>query len=77
MMNMPVNATDALADAAWKKSSYSGGGQSQCVEVADVCAHAGVAVRDSKNPAGPVLLLGPEAFTSFLGGAVNGGFARS
>ena len=39
----------------WRKSSFSGG-DGQCVEV----AHAG-AVRDSKNPAGPVLRvdLGP------------------
>lgn len=34
----------------WRKSSYSGGDNGDCVEV----AYAG-AVRDSKNPAGPAL----------------------
>lgn len=34
---------------AWRKSSFSGG-TGECVEVASVGA-----VRDSKNPAGPVL----------------------
>ena len=35
----------------WRKSSYSGGGGNACVEVA-----AGLgAIRDSKNPTGPVL----------------------
>ncbi|WP_445401297.1 DUF397 domain-containing protein [Streptomyces sp. LE64] len=66
-----------LEGVVWRKSSYSGGGQSQCVEIADARAHAGIAVRDSKNQGGPVLLLAPEAFASFLGGAVSGGFARS
>jgi Domain of unknown function (DUF397) len=34
----------------WRKSSYSSGQNGACVEL----AHAG-AVRDSKNPTGPVL----------------------
>jgi hypothetical protein len=35
---------------AWRKSSASGGDGGNCVEVASIGA-----VRDSKNPAGPVL----------------------
>jgi Domain of unknown function (DUF397) len=35
----------------WRKSSYSGGGGNECIEVAEGLG----AVRDSKNPAGPVL----------------------
>ena len=36
----------------WRKSSYSnGGGQGSCVEVASTLS----AVRDSKNPNGPML----------------------
>ncbi|HVV21620.1 MAG TPA: DUF397 domain-containing protein [Pseudonocardiaceae bacterium] len=35
----------------WRKSSRSGGNGGACVEL----AHTGRAVRDSKNPAGPVL----------------------
>jgi hypothetical protein len=37
----------------WRKSSYSSGQNGACVEL----AHAG-AVRDSKNPTGPVLSIG-------------------
>ncbi len=37
--------------AQWRKSSFSGGGNNACVELASTL----VAVRDSKNPAGPVL----------------------
>jgi hypothetical protein len=42
----------------WRKSSRSGsgqGGQSDCVEVADLAGSIGV--RDSKNPTGPILVL--------------------
>jgi hypothetical protein len=35
----------------WRKSSFSGGGGNACVEVAGGLE----AVRDSKNPGGPVL----------------------
>jgi hypothetical protein len=35
----------------WRKSSFSGGENNACVELANCL----VAVRDSKNPAGPVL----------------------
>ncbi|MFD9356428.1 DUF397 domain-containing protein [Streptomyces sp. NPDC060031] len=56
-----------LTEAAWFKSSFSDGGE-QCVEVADLSrtVHAGIAVRDSKNPDGPALLLGPTAFSAFI-----------
>lgn len=42
-------------DAAWRKSSRSGQ-DGQCVELARLTD--GVAVRDSKNPDGPVLRFG-------------------
>ena len=48
----------------WRKSSYSGNGGSDCVEVA-TSQPGGVAVRDSKNPDGPVLALTPDDWTSF------------
>jgi hypothetical protein len=35
----------------WRKSSYSGGENSECVELAGTFD----AVRDSKNPDGPIL----------------------
>ncbi|MET9731689.1 DUF397 domain-containing protein [Streptomyces sp. NPDC006458] len=48
---------------AWRKSSYSGDQGGSCLEVAE-CPSA-VAVRDSKNPAGPTLTLRPAVFTAF------------
>ncbi|MFI9834261.1 DUF397 domain-containing protein [Streptomyces sp. NPDC051913] len=48
----------------WRKSSYSGDQGGNCVEVAE--GTATIAVRDSKNPAGPILTLDPAAFTSFV-----------
>jgi hypothetical protein len=52
-----------LSTAAWRKSSYSAGNGS-CVEVA---SHSpAVAVRDSKNPTGPALIVSPLAWRSFL-----------
>jgi hypothetical protein len=54
-------------ETQWRKSSYSGDQGGQCVEVASIGTATTIAVRDSKNPAGPVLTLGPAAFTTFLG----------
>ena len=49
---------------AWHKSSYSGD-QGACVEVAT--ATDAVAVRDSKDPSGPVLVFPAAAWTAFAG----------
>ncbi|MCX5110843.1 DUF397 domain-containing protein [Streptomyces sp. NBC_00378] len=50
------------------KSSYSGGNAGQeCVEVARNIART-VAVRDSKRPDGPLLVLAPAAWDSFTAG---------
>ncbi|GAB2841578.1 hypothetical protein GCM10027074_04950 [Streptomyces deserti] len=50
---------------AWRKSTYSGDQGGECVEIAELPG-AAVAVRDSKNPAGPTLTVAPAAFTTFL-----------
>ncbi|MFJ9812932.1 DUF397 domain-containing protein [Streptomyces sp. NPDC101158] len=63
-----------LGSAAWRKSSFSGNTGGDCVEVADLTAH--VAVRDSKNPAGPVLLTRPAAFAAFVAAAADGRLGR-
>lgn len=47
----------------WRKSTFSGGDQGSCVEIAD--GHATVPVRDSKNPDGPALLFHNESFRAF------------
>jgi hypothetical protein len=52
----------------WLRSSYSTGANN-CVETArpDTEVQAGpLAVRDSKNAAGPVLLFSPESWQGFL-----------
>lgn len=51
--------------AAWRKSSYSGTNGGDCVEVATGCA-ASVPVRDSKNPTGPVVVVGADAWQGFV-----------
>lgn len=56
-----------LGTAAWRKSSYSDGGDNNCVEVADGCPGL-VPVRDSKVPDGPVLVFGPASWSSFVTG---------
>ncbi|WSJ91449.1 DUF397 domain-containing protein [Streptomyces sp. NBC_01304] len=67
-------ATD-LPGAKWRKSSYSGGEAGQCVEVADVIeSHEGIAVRDSKHPTGPALMLPPASFAAFIGNVRAGNF---
>ncbi|MFG2604035.1 DUF397 domain-containing protein [Streptomyces sp. NPDC048514] len=49
----------------FRKSSYSGQ-ENACVEVADTADH-GRAVRDSKQPAGPLLTVSRETWLAFLG----------
>jgi hypothetical protein len=60
-----VSITVGLSGARWRKSSFSGGGGSNCVEVAD--AGPAVAVRDSKDALGPVLVFGQHAWRQFAG----------
>ncbi|HEU5029280.1 MAG TPA: DUF397 domain-containing protein [Spirillospora sp.] len=48
----------------WRKSSYSGGNGGECVEVADFAGV--VAVRDSKDPDGPKLVVGREQFATLM-----------
>ncbi|MDX2936859.1 DUF397 domain-containing protein [Streptomyces ipomoeae] len=56
----------------FQKSSYSGG-QGDCVEVAPTST-GGRAIRDSKNPHGPLLHLTPTGWHTFLAGAKDGRF---
>ncbi|TDC53014.1 DUF397 domain-containing protein [Actinomadura sp. KC345] len=44
-----------LSNATWRKASHSGENGGNCVELAGL--PGAVAVRDSKDPGGPVLLL--------------------
>ncbi|MFB9233995.1 DUF397 domain-containing protein [Plantactinospora siamensis] len=53
-----------LSLARWRKSTRSGS-TGNCVEVADNLPGL-VAVRDSKDPAGPVLSFRPDTWTTFV-----------
>ncbi|WP_253778561.1 DUF397 domain-containing protein [Goodfellowiella coeruleoviolacea] len=80
-----MSSTEALT---WRKSSYSEGGQTNCVEVAwrkssysqggqTDCVEIAftpesVAVRDSKNATGPVLDFPPASWRAFLAKAGGG-----
>jgi Domain of unknown function (DUF397) len=58
---------------AWLKaqsSSHNG----QCVEIASAASK--IAIRDSKDPDGPILVYTTAEFKAFLDGARNGEFDR-
>ena len=52
-------------DWIWVRSSYSGSSGDNCVEVAQ--AEGVVAVRDSKDPDGSVLVFPAASWAAFLG----------
>lgn len=58
----------------WHKSSHSSG-NGACVEVAAL-ADGGRAVRDSKDPGGPMLRFTAAEWTAFVAGARGGEFDR-
>ncbi|MBN3932435.1 DUF397 domain-containing protein [Streptomyces verrucosisporus] len=60
-----------LTGAHWRKSSYSGGNNGDCIEVADNLPGL-IPVRDSKRPSGPVVVFGVEGWGPFVA-AVRGG----
>lgn len=61
---MTSNSVD-LSRAAWQKSSHSGGNGGQCVEVASNLPGI-VAVRDSKDPGGPMLVVPTSRWRAFI-----------
>jgi uncharacterized protein DUF397 len=61
-----------LSRAVWMKSARSGGNSDNCVEVALV--DGAIAVRDSKNPTGAVLLYTRAEWDAFIGGVKDGEF---
>jgi uncharacterized protein DUF397 len=62
-----------LSKADWHKSSFSGSNGGNCVEVARDLPGI-VAVRDSKDPCGPVLMFRPDEWQAFIVGARDGHF---
>ncbi|MEV6811433.1 DUF397 domain-containing protein [Micromonospora sp. NPDC051296] len=66
-----------LVGAVWRTSSRSND-QGLCVEVADNLAHVHgvVGIRDSKDQAGPVLVVSPPGWSAFVDAIRVGRFAR-
>ncbi|MGW0943705.1 DUF397 domain-containing protein [Streptomyces sp. NPDC002623] len=59
--------TPDLSIAAWRKSSYSDGGDNNCVEVAD--GYPGIVpVRDSKAPTARPLVFSAVSWSAFVRG---------
>lgn len=66
-----MNRTPDLSTANWHKSSYSDGGDTNCVEVAHDFPGI-IPVRDSKTaPTGPALIFPGAAWASFVGFAAG------
>ncbi|NDU72322.1 DUF397 domain-containing protein [Actinomadura sp. DSM 109109] len=53
-----------LSDLDWRKATKSGENGGACVEIASV--RGVVVVRDSKDPAGPVVVIERAAFRRFV-----------
>jgi Domain of unknown function (DUF397) len=62
-----------LAKARWHKSSYSNGNGGACVQVAGNLRDV-VAVRDSKDHEGPVLVFTSDEWEAFTAGVRDGEF---
>lgn len=68
-----MNAAALELTRTWRKATRSNGnGGNNCVEVAFL--GNGVAVRDSKNPDGPMLLFTAAEWTAFVESAADGEF---
>jgi hypothetical protein len=64
-------AQDPTLTRPWRKSSRSTGGN-DCVEVAQ--AGTSCLIRDSKNPDGYRLAVGPQAWAAFIGDIKHGAY---
>ncbi|MET7474727.1 DUF397 domain-containing protein [Streptomyces sp. NPDC005648] len=63
-MSQDHHIVPAIAGAAWRASSYSGG-QGNCVEIAKHIP-ALIPVRDSKHSSGPVIVFTSDAWCAFV-----------
>lgn len=73
-MTRQQHILDASVLTTWRKSSYSGGDNGSCVEVAQVLSGS-VPVRDSKDPQGPALLFPAAEWAAFVRAVKGGRFA--
>ncbi|QKW07103.1 DUF397 domain-containing protein [Streptomyces sp. NA04227] len=70
MVSTEFVTADSSAFTGWTKSSYSGGDNGDCLEVAP--GHDTVPVRDSKRAEGPVVLFPAHGWTSFVSAVKRG-----
>ncbi|MER5548116.1 DUF397 domain-containing protein [Streptomyces sp. NPDC001118] len=70
MVSSEHTVSDSSMLTGWYKSSYSGGDQGECLEVAR--GHAVVPVRDSKAVTGPALLFSTDGWQSFVTAVKDG-----
>lgn len=64
-----------LTSAIWRTSSYSGGNNPNCVQVAGNMDSV-VAIRDSKNPQVAAHVISRTAFRKFVSAVVNDKFRQ-
>lgn len=68
-----MDLTQSSDDLTWRKASRSSAEGGNCVEVAELPG-GGRAVRDSKDPSGPVLRFTPAEWAAFADGMRGGEF---
>ncbi|MGR3938263.1 DUF397 domain-containing protein [Streptomyces sp. BRA346] len=59
-------ATNVAPENAWFKSSYSEANGTMCVEIAHLTRTTEVGIRDSKEKAGPALVVPAAAWAAFI-----------
>lgn len=64
MHSINHTVADARALTGWVKSSFSGGSNGDCLEVAT--GYTAVPVRDSKAPTGPAVVFSADGWASFV-----------
>ncbi|MEW1648621.1 DUF397 domain-containing protein [Streptomyces sp. NPDC091219] len=64
MIHKHAVSTELAPEGAWFKSSYSTGEGGNCIEIADLNTEIGI--RDSKNSAGPALVVPAGAWSAFV-----------
>ena len=70
-----MSSNPELSRTEWVKSSYSNGSGGDCVEWAPAFSADGIVpVRDSKDPEGPALCFGVDAWAGFVAGVKAGNF---
>ncbi|MCZ0972679.1 DUF397 domain-containing protein [Streptomyces albulus] len=72
MVSSERTVYDSSTLTGWYKSSYSGGGQGNCLEVAT--GHPHIPVRDSKRPTGPALAFSTGSWSAFVAAVRRGEF---